>query len=74
MTEVTHPATFPVGNLGEKEIDLRDSHEAKEPIANDSERAHSEKDGEVEYQWGVQKARAITTIWDNKSKWTLFIM
>jgi hypothetical protein len=73
MTEVLQPNNIPIGHLTEKDVSLRDLSEGKEPTANASERSNSVKE-EVEYQWGVQKARAITSIWDNKSKWTLFIM
>ena len=80
MTEAVLQNNAPISHITEKDLNLRDSHEdgkeaidGKEDIANESERSNSVKE-EVEYQWGVQKARAITTIWDNKSKWTLFVM
>ena len=80
MTEAVLQNNAPTSHLAEKDLNLRDSHEdgkeaidSKEPAVNESERSNSIRE-EVEYQWGVQKARAITTIWDNRSKWTLFIM
>jgi hypothetical protein len=76
MAELVQPPTAPLQNtiiVDEKAASIGDSHDGKEAHVNASEQARSDY-GEVEYQWGVQKARAITTVWDNKSKWTLFIM
>jgi hypothetical protein len=76
MTELVQPPIAPLQSTiiaDEKATSIGDSRDGKEANVNISEKARSDC-GEVEYQWGVQKARAITTVWDNKSKWTLFVM
>ena len=76
MAELVQPPNVPLQQTiiaDEKAASIGDSQDGKEANVRTSEQPHSEY-GEVEYQWGVQKARAITTVWDNKSKWTLFVM
>lgn len=64
------------GHIHEKDDSLRDSHshDGKDPVRNASVVKEITEEEEARYQWGVLKARAITSIWDNKSKWSLFVM